>query len=123
MLCVSEWVYMCVCVHVYDCVCACLCVCTCMYTTAFTNVQFISEMADKISDKITSALLAMSLSYYYVMGDHAGKERRMDEILSTLLSWTDVKTYMNTTRMTKGVLMLCDITACCNYLHGVCVCL
>jgi len=60
-------------------------------------------MADKISDKMTSAILAMSLSYYYVMGEQVGKEKRMDEILSTLLGWTDGKTYINTTRMNKGM--------------------
>ena len=45
-----------------------------------------TEMTDKISDKMTSALLAMSLSYYYVMGEHVEKEERVDEILSTLLN-------------------------------------
>ena len=43
-------------------------------------------MTDKISDKMASALLAMSLSYYYVMGEHVEKEERVDEILSTLLN-------------------------------------
>jgi len=79
-------------------------------TTPVTNMQFITETADKISEKMTSALLAMSLSYYYVMGEHVGKEKRMDEILSTLLSWSDDKTYMNTTRMTKGVSILYYLT-------------
>ena len=78
-------------------------VCTHVDIPIIASIQFITEMADKISDKMTSALLAMSLSYYYVMGEHIGKEKRIDEILSTLLSWTDDKTYMNTTRMTKGV--------------------
>ena len=60
----------------------------------------------EISDKIASALLAMSLSYYYVMGEHVEKEARTDEILSTLLSCTQHKMYMNTTRQKKGKLLL-----------------
>ena len=50
---------------------------------------------------MTSALLAMSLSYYYVMGEHVEKETRTDEILSTLLNCTQ-KMYMNTTRQKEG---------------------
>ena len=39
------------------------------------------------SDKMTSALLAMSLSYYCVMEEQMKKERKMaDKILSTLLT-------------------------------------
>ena len=54
------------------------------------------EKSDKISSKMTSALLAMALSYYYVMGEHIEKEiRRMDEILSTLLSWSSDDLYTN----------------------------
>ena len=59
-------------------------------------------MSDKISDKMTSALLAMSLSYYYVMGEHVEKEARTDEILSTLLNCSEAKVYMNTTKQIKG---------------------
>ena len=60
-------------------------------------------MSDKISQKMTSALLAMSLSYYYVMGDHVEKEvRRTDEILSTLLSWSHDNSYTNVTDEKKG---------------------
>ena len=59
-------------------------------------------MTDNISDKMTSALLAMSLSYYYVMGEHVEKEKRTDEILSTLLNSSQSKMYMNTTRQKKG---------------------
>lgn len=54
------------------------------------------EMSDKISSKMSSALLAMSLSYYYVMGDHVGKEsRRTDDILSTMLNWSSDNSYTN----------------------------
>ena len=60
------------------------------------------EISDKISDKMTSALLAMSLSYYYVMEGHVEKETRTDEILSTLLNCSQQKTHMNTTRQKKG---------------------
>ena len=42
-------------------------------------------MSSKISRKMNSALLAMSLSYYYVMGEDVDKEEKADEILSTLL--------------------------------------
>ena len=59
-------------------------------------------MTDNISDKMTSALLAMSLSYYYVMGEHVEKEKRTDEILSTLLNSSQGKMYMNTTRKKEG---------------------
>ena len=59
------------------------------------------EMSDKISQKMTSALLAMSLSYYYVMGDHVEKEKRADEILSTLLTCSQDKTNTST-KQTKG---------------------
>lgn len=38
------------------------------------------------SDKMTSALLAMSLSYYYVMEEQMKNEKKADEILSTLLT-------------------------------------
>lgn len=34
---------------------------------------------------MNSALLAMSLSYYYVMGNEVEKEENADQILSTLL--------------------------------------
>ena len=60
-------------------------------------------MSDRISDKMTSALLAMSLSYYYVMGEHVEKETRTDEILATLLDCSEGKMYMNTTRQKKGM--------------------
>ena len=72
--------------HTYVCICLCS-----------------IEMSDKISDKMTSALLAMSLSYYYVMGGHVKKETRTDEILSTLLNCSQHKMYMNTTRQKKGM--------------------
>ena len=58
-------------------------------------------MSDKISDKMTSALLAMSLSYYFVMGEHVEKETRTDEILSTLLNCSKNKMHTNT-EQTKG---------------------
>ena len=58
-------------------------------------------MSDKISDKMTSALLAMSLSYYYVMEEHVEKETRMDEILSTLLNCSKNKMHTST-EQTKG---------------------
>ena len=38
------------------------------------------------SDKMTSALLAMSLSYYYVMEEQIKKEKKADDILATLLT-------------------------------------
>ena len=45
----------------------------------------VTEMCS--SDKMTSALLAMSLSYYCVMEEQMKKERKMaDKILSTLLT-------------------------------------
>ena len=59
------------------------------------------EMSDKISDKMTSALLAISLSYYYVMEEHVEKETRTDEILSTLLNCSKNKMHTNT-EQTKG---------------------
>ena len=60
-------------------------------------------MPDKTSDKINSALLAMSLSYYHVMGEHVEKEiRRTDEILSTMLSWSPNDTYTNINEERKG---------------------
>ena len=69
------------------CVMSCVCIPTATCST---------EMSDKISNKMTSALLAMSLSYYYVMGEHVEKEmRRTDEILSTLLSWSSDDSYTN----------------------------
>ena len=42
-------------------------------------------MSSKIPHKMNSALLAMSLSYYYVMEDYVEKEQKADEILSILL--------------------------------------
>lgn len=55
-------------------------------------------MSDKIPSKMTSALLAMALSYYYVMGEHIEKEiRRTDEVLTTLLRWSSDDTYSNLT--------------------------
>lgn len=54
------------------------------------------EMSEKISNKMTSALLAMSLAYYYVMGEHVEKNiRRTDTILSTFLSWSADDSYTN----------------------------
>ena len=45
---------------------------------------------------MTSALLAMALSYYYVMGEHVEEEiRRMDEILASLVSWSADDIYTN----------------------------
>ena len=44
----------------------------------------VTEMCS--SDKMTSALLAMSLSYYYVMEEQIKKEKKADKILSTLLT-------------------------------------
>ena len=55
-------------------------------------LDFPIEMSDKISHEMTSALLAMSLSYYYAMGEHVKKEARMDEILSTLFNCSKGKT-------------------------------
>ena len=43
------------------------------------------EISSKISLKMNSAMLAMSLSYYYVMGEDVNKEEMADQILSTLL--------------------------------------
>ena len=55
-----------------------------------------TEKSDKISSKMTSALLAMALSYYYVMGEHIEKEiQRTDEILTMLLSWSSDDLYTN----------------------------
>ena len=55
-------------------------------------------MSDKIPGKMTSALLAMALSYYYVMGEHIEKKiRRTDEVLTTLLRWSSDDTYSNLT--------------------------
>ena len=34
---------------------------------------------------MNSAMLAMALSYYYVMGEDVNKEEKADQILSTLL--------------------------------------
>ena len=54
------------------------------------------EMSEKISNKMTSALLAMSLAYYYVMGEHVEKDiRKTDTILSTFLSWSADDSYTN----------------------------
>ena len=70
----------------------------CMYAT---------EMSDKVSHKMISALLAMSLSYYFVMGEHVEKEmRRTDEILSTLLGWSSDESYTNVTEDRKGRVIL-----------------
>jgi len=38
-----------------------------------------------LEEKMSSAILAMSLSYYFVMEDQVGKNTKMDEILSSLL--------------------------------------
>ena len=38
------------------------------------------------NDKMAGALLAMSLSYYYVMEEQMKMERNADKILSTLLT-------------------------------------
>ena len=43
----------------------------------------VTEMCS--SDKMTSALLAMSLSYYYVMEEYVEMEKKVDKILATLL--------------------------------------
>ena len=60
-------------------------------------------MSDKVSHKMISALLAMSLSYYFVMGEHVEKEmRRTDEILSTLLNWSSDESYLNITEERRG---------------------
>ena len=60
-------------------------------------------MSEKVSGKMTSALLAMSLSYYFVMGEHVEKEmRRTDDILSTLLGWSLDDSYLNVTGERKG---------------------
>ena len=48
-------------------------------------IVMILEMSSKISHRMNSALLAMSLSYYYVVEDYVEKEEKADEILSTLL--------------------------------------
>ena len=70
-------------------------ICACMYI-----ILFFIEMSDKISQKMTSALLAMSLSYYYVMGEHVEKETRTDEILSTLLNCSQDKMHTSTKQTT-----------------------
>ena len=66
-----------------------------------------TEMTDKISDKMTSALLAMSLSYYYVMGEHVEKEERVDEILSTLLNCSKDLAHRSTEKA-KGDYDMCQ---------------
>ena len=45
----------------------------------------VTGVSSRMSHKMTSALLAMSLSYYYVMGADVEKEQNADEILCTLL--------------------------------------
>jgi len=45
----------------------------------------VAEISNKMPHKMNSALLAMSLSYYYVMGEYVEKEQNADEILCTLL--------------------------------------
>ena len=50
---------------------------------SFSDV-IVTEMSSQ--DKMTGALLAMSLSYYYVMEEQVKMERRADKILSTLLT-------------------------------------
>ena len=45
----------------------------------------VTEASNKMSHKMNSALLAMTLSYYYVMGADVQMEGKADEILSTLL--------------------------------------
>ena len=59
-------------------------VATCNYVA--TILIMILEMSSNISHKMNSALLAMSLSYYYVMEENVDKEEKADEILSTLLN-------------------------------------
>ena len=44
----------------------------------------VTEMSS--SDKMTNALLAMSLSYYYVMEEQMKMEKKADKMLSTLLT-------------------------------------
>ena len=44
----------------------------------------VTEMSS--SDKMISALLAMSLSYYYVMEEQMKMEKKADKILSTFLT-------------------------------------
>jgi len=50
----------------------------------YIHLLFVTEMCS--SEKMTSALLAMSLSYYYVMEEQIKKEEKADEILATLLT-------------------------------------
>ncbi|XP_065898812.1 uncharacterized protein [Dysidea avara] len=59
-----------------------------------------SEVTDRVTETYSSALLAMSLSYYYIMGEHLRKDdgERMDEILSSLLTMYGSKAYSNPRR-------------------------
>ena len=78
------------------------CVLYLMYCICIPYILSI-DMSEKISNKMTSALLAMSLSYYFVMGEHVEKEmRRTDDILSTLLTWSTDDSYLNITGGRKG---------------------
>ena len=73
---------------------------------------FITEVTDRVTETYSSALLAMSLSYYYIMGEHLRKDdgERMDEILSSLLTMYGSKAYSNPRRSSASEL------------HTVCVC-
>ena len=65
----------------------------------FTNVVshvYSIEMSDKVSGKMTSALLAMALAYYHVMEEHVEKDKRTDEIFCTLLNCSKDKIHKNT---------------------------
>ena len=80
--------------------CACACVCAHIMLDVYFSLHNVRvhsiEMSEKISSKMTGALLAMSLAYYYVMGEQVEKEiRRTDEILSTILSWSADDSYTN----------------------------
>ena len=55
------------------------------YVAVYLYLYFILETSSKISSKMNSAMLAMALSYYYVMGEDVNKEEKADQILSTLL--------------------------------------
>ena len=85
-----------------------------------------TEVTDRVSETYSSALLAMSLSYYYIMGEHLRKDNdeRMDEILSSLLTMYGNKAYSNPCRSSASELhtvCMCMYVCMCVYVR-VCVC-
>jgi len=74
----------------------CICV-VCNSDSELRSNFFLTEVNDRVTETYSSALLAMSLSYYYVMGEHLRKEdsERVDEIVSSLLTMFGSKAYAN----------------------------